>query len=255
VYSQDQIDNASSEELRSMVHDLTSALRDVRLSAAHYKLQYNMAVMESEEAASRMAVELAMAQREIDVLQQAEERRRANMVSPAQSFQESPTNPANAILLSELSRQCQILQDDNDRLQSDLDTQVQITQHREGELYSIREENDRLKTRIRKNRDHIAPFLGLRSSPFHDSGSIECLRHCLPKAVEALTTLRPYSSQTRCSARRLLLLLQRRQGRTPLGLASDTIVVRIRCHLYLRRPVVTLTFDPTFRGLLQLLQR
>lgn len=142
-----------------MVNDLTGALRDVRLSAAHYKLQYNMAVMESQESASRMAVELAMAQREIDVLQQAEEKRRNNMVSPAQSFQESPINPANAILMSELNRQCQILQNENEELRDLLDQQKRLTEHREGELASRMEENDRLKTRIRKNRDHIAPFL------------------------------------------------------------------------------------------------
>jgi len=118
-----------------------------------------MAVMESQESASRMAVELAMAQREIDVLQQAEEKRRNTMVSPVQSFQESPINPANAILISEMNRQCQMLQNENDELRDVLDEQKRLTEHREGELASVMEENDRLKTRIRKNRDHIAPFL------------------------------------------------------------------------------------------------
>lgn len=158
-FSQDQINNASADELRSMVNELTSALRDVRLSAAHHKLQYNMAVMESQESASRMAVELAMAQREIDVLQQAEEKRRSNMMSPQQSFQESPTNAANAILMSEMNRHIQVLQSENEELRDLLDQQKRITEHREGELASLTEENDRLKTRIRKNRDHIAPYL------------------------------------------------------------------------------------------------
>ncbi|ORX99554.1 hypothetical protein BCR34DRAFT_576530 [Clohesyomyces aquaticus] len=159
LYSQDQVNNASAEELRSMVSELSGALKDIRLSAAHYKLQYNMAVMESQESASRMAVELAMAQREIDVLQQAEERRRNTMASPMQSFQEAPINPANAILMSEMNRQCQILQNENEELRELLDQQKRLTEHREGELASLMEENDRLKTRIRKNRDHIAPLL------------------------------------------------------------------------------------------------
>ena len=51
-----------------------------------------------------MAVELAMAQREIDVLQQAEEKRRSTMVPSDQSYQES-ANAANAIMMSELNRQ------------------------------------------------------------------------------------------------------------------------------------------------------
>jgi hypothetical protein len=159
LYKEEQINNASADELRSMVNELTGALRDVRISAAHYKLQYNMAVMESQESASRMAVELAMAQREIDVLQQAEEKRRNTMAPPAQSFQESPINPANAILMSEMNRQCQMLQNENGELRDVLDQQKRLTEHREGELASVMEENDRLKTRIRKNRDHIAPFL------------------------------------------------------------------------------------------------
>ncbi|KAF2462577.1 uncharacterized protein BDR25DRAFT_308233 [Lindgomyces ingoldianus] len=159
LYSPDQVNNASADELRSMVNELTSTLRDTRLSAAHYKLQYSMAVMESRESASRMAVELAMAQREIDVLQQAEEKRRNTLSSPAQSFQEVPINPANAILMSELNRRCQLLQDENEGLRDMIDQQKRLTEHREGELASLMEENDRLKTRIRKNRDHIAPLL------------------------------------------------------------------------------------------------
>ncbi|KAF1842207.1 uncharacterized protein K460DRAFT_370191 [Cucurbitaria berberidis CBS 394.84] len=157
LYPQDQINNASSEELRSMINSLSTAFRDMRLSAAHYKLQYNMAVMESQEAASRMAVELAMAQREIDVLQQAEEKRR-NMAMPEQSYQES-ANAANAVIMSEMNRQMQMLQSENEELRDLFEQQKRLTEHREGELASLMEENDRLKTRIRKNRDHIAPLL------------------------------------------------------------------------------------------------
>ncbi|PSN72066.1 hypothetical protein BS50DRAFT_483937 [Corynespora cassiicola Philippines] len=159
LFLPDQIDNALPDELRAMVHELTSVLKDVRLSAAHYKLQYNMAVMESQESASRMAVELAMAQRELDVLQQAEEKRRATMPSPVQSFQETPADTANAIMVTELSRQCHILQNENDELRDELEHQKRRTEHQKGELSSLMEENDRLKTRIRRNRDHIAPFL------------------------------------------------------------------------------------------------
>lgn len=157
LYSQDQINNASTDELRSMVNSLSNAFRDMRLSAAHYKLQYNMAVMESQESASRMAVELAMAQRELDVLQQAEEKRRA-MVAPEQSYHES-ANAANAIVMSEMSRQLQVLQNENEEIRDLYDQQKRLVEHREGELASLIEENDRLKTRIRKNRDHIAPLL------------------------------------------------------------------------------------------------
>ncbi|KAL6711186.1 hypothetical protein ACN47E_005717 [Coniothyrium glycines] len=158
LYPPEQVNDASAEELRSMINSLSNAFRDMRLSAAHYKLQYNMAVMESQEAASRMAVELAMAQREIDVLQQAEEKRKAALATPEQAYQES-ANAANAMMLAELNRQNQLLQSDNDDLRDLYEQQKRLTEHREGELASLLEENDRLKTRIRKNRDHIAPLL------------------------------------------------------------------------------------------------
>lgn len=141
-----------------MVNSLSDILRDVRLSAAHYKLQYNMAAMESQESASRMAVELAMAQREIDVLQQAEEKRRAAMAAPEPNYQES-ANAANAIIMSEMGRQNQMLQSENEELRDMFEQQKRLTEHREGEIASLVEENDRLKTRIRMNRDHIAPLL------------------------------------------------------------------------------------------------
>ena len=172
LYPQDQVNSASAEELRTMVNNISNALRDMRLSAAHYKLQYNMAVMESQESASRMAVELAMAQRELDVLQQAEEKRRNNMVTPEQTYQES-ANAANTVLLSEMSRQNQMLQSENEELRDMLEQQKRVTEHREGELASVLDENDRLKTRIRKNRDHIAPLLEQieQSSPRSNYGT------------------------------------------------------------------------------------
>ncbi|KAJ4993977.1 FAD-dependent oxidoreductase-like enzyme [Stagonosporopsis vannaccii] len=158
LYSHDQVTNASPEELRSMVDHLTNALRDMRLSAAHYKLQHNMAVIESQEAASRMAVELAMAHRELDVLQQAEAKRRQLAAAPDPSYAES-ANAANAVIMAEMTRQHQLLQAENEQLRDLFEQQKRLTEHREGELASLIDENDRLKSRIRKNRDHMAPLL------------------------------------------------------------------------------------------------
>lgn len=159
LFSQDQINNASAEELRAMVSDLSGKLRDVRLSAAHHKLQYNMAVMESQEQASRMAVELAMAQREIDVLQKAEQKRRNPVATPEQIYHEASTAAANTMLISEMNRHIQMLQNENAELRELYDQQRRWTEHRQGEIAGLTEEIDRLKTRIRKNRDHIAPYL------------------------------------------------------------------------------------------------
>ncbi|KAF1365461.1 hypothetical protein EJ07DRAFT_161503 [Lizonia empirigonia] len=158
LYSHDQVTNASADELRSMVAHLTNVLRDTRLSAAHYKLQHNMAVMESQEAASRMAVELAMAQRELDVLQQAEEKCRQAAAPPESTYADT-ANAANAIIMADLNRQNKLLRAENEQLRDLFEQQKRLTEHREGELASLIEENNRLKTRIRKNRDHMAPYL------------------------------------------------------------------------------------------------
>jgi hypothetical protein len=141
-----------------MVASLSAALRDMRLSAAHYKLQYNMAVMESHEAASRMAVELAMAHRELDVLQQADRNRRHASPPHDHSLHES-ANAANVIIMAEMDRHNQALQAENQQLHHLLDQQKRAAECRDGTIASLADENDRLKTRIRRNRDHMAPFL------------------------------------------------------------------------------------------------
>ncbi|KAF2097569.1 hypothetical protein NA57DRAFT_58144 [Rhizodiscina lignyota] len=155
--SPDQVVNASTEELRSMVAELTSSLKETRMTAAHYKLQYNMLSMDSAENSNRMAVELAMAQREVDVLQQADERRRVDNSTPGRAY---PTDGvANAALLHEMSRHCSLLQQENEEL-NDVLAQTRLTlEHREGQVLSLTEDNERLRGRIKKNREHMNGFL------------------------------------------------------------------------------------------------
>jgi hypothetical protein len=80
------------------------------------------------------------------------------MAAPEPSYHES-ANAANAIMMSEMNRQNLLLQSENEELRDLYEQQKRLTEHREGEIASLAEENDRLKTRIRMNRDHIAPIL------------------------------------------------------------------------------------------------
>lgn len=155
LFSNEQVKNASPEELRSMVEQLIPALREARTSAAHYKLQYNMLCIDSQEATNRLNVELAMTQREVDVLQEADERRRV-MATPIQSVQASP---ANASLLNELSWQCQSLRQENDELRDMLGQARFASEQRDAETLRLTEENDVLRARIRKNREHVNGIL------------------------------------------------------------------------------------------------
>ncbi|KAK5186103.1 hypothetical protein LTR16_009713, partial [Cryomyces antarcticus] len=56
----EQVDVASSEELRRLVNELIPNLREARMSAAHHKLQLHMLTLESSEASKRMGVEMDM---------------------------------------------------------------------------------------------------------------------------------------------------------------------------------------------------
>lgn len=160
TFTLEQVTDATADELRDMVGELMVALRESRTSSAHHKLQYNMLCLDSVEAQNRMAVELAMAQREVEVLQQAEERRRNEIASPHQSIQQQTVSPANAALLNEMSRHIQILQNENEELRDMVDHSKRVTERREGEIATLVEENERLRGRIRKNRDHLNGLLG-----------------------------------------------------------------------------------------------
>lgn len=155
IPSADRVATADSDELRSMVNELCAALREARLSTAHYKLQFNMLSMESQEAANRMSVELAMAQREVEVYQEADARRRTESVTPGQQ----DPGVANAALLHEMSRHCSLLQQENEELQDRLAQTQRTLESREGEMSTLLEKNEQLRERIRKNREHMNGFL------------------------------------------------------------------------------------------------
>ncbi|KAK7554630.1 hypothetical protein IWX49DRAFT_575593 [Phyllosticta citricarpa] len=162
-FTVEQINGATAEELRDMVGELLIALREARTSAAHHKLQYNMLSIDSAEAQNRMAVELAMAQREVEVLQQSDERRRntttTTCASPSAS-QDPAVAQANFAVLTEMTRHLQVAQSENEELRGMLDQSKRVTEKREGEIASLLEQNERLRGRIRKNRDHLNGMLG-----------------------------------------------------------------------------------------------
>jgi hypothetical protein len=148
----EQVDMASLEELRLMVGHLGIAVREARTAAAHFKLQHNMLILDSEKASERMAVELEMTQREVEVLQEAEERRRAEYMGPAQAN-------ANAAVISDLNRHCQLLQSENEEFRDVLGRAARDIEDRDGQILSLREENQRLRHRIKQNREHMNGLL------------------------------------------------------------------------------------------------
>ncbi|KAF1814764.1 hypothetical protein P152DRAFT_512122 [Eremomyces bilateralis CBS 781.70] len=152
----DDIDALPTADLRVLAKNLSGSLRESRTTAAHYKLQYNMLCLDSSEISNRMAVELAMVQREVDVLQEAEERRREESTSPQQAQKSSA---ATVALVDEMTQQCTVLRNENVELRELLNQERKQCEGFETRTASLQEENDRLRTRIKKNREHINGLL------------------------------------------------------------------------------------------------
>ncbi|KAF2431282.1 hypothetical protein EJ08DRAFT_660156 [Tothia fuscella] len=148
----DQVNTASMEQLRGMVESLSLAVRDARTTAAHFKLQHNMLILDSQKAVERMNVELEMTQREVEVLQEADERRRMELHGSVQMN-------ANAALISDLNRHYQLLQGENEEFRAVLGRATMDLEDKDGQILTLKEENQRLRHRIRQNREHMNGLL------------------------------------------------------------------------------------------------
>jgi FtsZ-binding cell division protein ZapB len=113
-------------------------------------LQNKMLLLDSEKAQERMTVELEMTQREVEVLQEAEQRRRAESMGPAS---------ANAVIISDLKRHCQLLQSESEELREVASRATRDIEDRDGQISALREENQRLRHRIRQNRERMNGLL------------------------------------------------------------------------------------------------
>ena len=147
IPSVDDVAEAGEDELRSMVGELATAVRDARMSAAHFKLQHNLLMMESHESAQRAEVEHQMTRREVEVLQ-AETRSRQQTPRGVQASPRSATEP--------LFARCRELELENQILTRRLETAKALIDEERDKYDLVLEENLRLKRRIRENRDHYA---------------------------------------------------------------------------------------------------
>ena len=154
--TEEQIAIMDLNELRSISLDLVRDLKETRASVAHYKLQYKMACIESSEAANRMAVELDMAQREVEVLQENEARRQeATNMMTTPNWQNLNSSPYDASYVNDLLLRIQNLEMENSQNQAALKRAKKIVSRQDGEISTLMEQNDQFRNRIRENREHI----------------------------------------------------------------------------------------------------
>jgi hypothetical protein len=150
IPTEEQIDGASMVELRQMVSEMSLSLKEARTSAAHYNLQHSMLMIESSKANNALAVELEMMQRELEVLQEADIRRR-DTASPRQRIEAA----AHKDLINDLNKQINILNSEIQRQQLVVAQLQRSLENRSDRITSLEEQNERLRHRIRTNRDHM----------------------------------------------------------------------------------------------------
>lgn len=146
----DAIASANIEDLRNIARDLVAAVRDARMSAAHFKLQHSLLAMETQEAAQRAEVEHQMTRREVEVLQASEQRYRATVAATPRSSQ--PPQPQ----IDALTRTCKDLEEERDETENQLQRVKKLLDLEKDKAELLVEENRLLKGRIRENREHFS---------------------------------------------------------------------------------------------------
>lgn len=159
TFTTDRIQKASPEELRSWVTDLVGALQDAKTVSAHHKLQHQMLLMESAEAAERMAVEMDMAQREVEVLQTVEQQRHVAEHQPTPQPDADPNfRSVHVDLYSAMVQEMRELKSQNAYLDGTTAHQKRLILQQENEIASLNDRVVLMRDRIRESRDHLTKY-------------------------------------------------------------------------------------------------
>ena len=152
VPSMDMVQNYDEDQLRSLVAQILPALGEARLSAAHSKLQHSLLAIENAESIKRAEVEHEMTRREVQVLQECSHAR--NGIA---SHINSPGSPASSSQphLELALKHCHQLQAENVLLERRLRQAKKLILHLDGRNADLEEDTQRLRQRIKQNRDHL----------------------------------------------------------------------------------------------------
>ncbi|KAI0376006.1 Thiolase, N-terminal domain-containing protein [Hypomontagnella monticulosa] len=144
----DQIADAPTEELRTMVQACLAENARLKMETAHHKLQYNLLSMQADEDAKRAAVEHDMTRREVEVLRMTENSRQARRELNAIS-------ESKQIKYRELQAQYESVVKENEALQKRIKSAMKLIQQQAEERDGLIEYRDMLLNRIRENREHF----------------------------------------------------------------------------------------------------
>ncbi|KAL8831702.1 MAG: hypothetical protein Q9191_000712 [Dirinaria sp. TL-2023a] len=138
----------NEEQLRGLVSELLPALTEARMSAAHSRLQHHLLTIETAEYTKRAEVEHDLTRREVQVLQEGQGARGVS-ASPR-----SPQSPSRRHLDLALKR-CNELQTQNALLEQRLTKAKKAITKLDGKNFELAEEAQRLRQRIKHNREHL----------------------------------------------------------------------------------------------------
>ncbi|KAI1129914.1 Thiolase, N-terminal domain-containing protein [Nemania abortiva] len=144
----DQIDNATIDELRSMLQTCLSVNAKLKSETAHHNLQYEFLSIQAMEDANRANVEHEMTRREVEVLRSAEH------VRQARRELEARVDPLQ-IKYRELQQAHDALTKEHDELLRRFKSASRLVQQQAEEIEVLNDDREMLLNRIRENRQHF----------------------------------------------------------------------------------------------------
>ena len=144
----DQINNASIDELRSMLQSSLSINAKLKSETAHFKLQYELLSIQAVEDTNRANVEHEMIRREVEALRSAEHTRQARREL------ETRVDPIQA-KYRELQQAHEALTKEHNDLLRRFKSASRLVQQQAEEIYALNDDREMLLNRIRENRQHF----------------------------------------------------------------------------------------------------
>ncbi|KAI1175244.1 hypothetical protein F4777DRAFT_551400 [Nemania sp. FL0916] len=144
----DQINNATIDELRSMLQSCLSINAKLKSETAHHNLQYELLSMQAVEDANRANVEHEMTRREVEALRSAEHARQARREL------ETRVDPILA-KHQELQQAHDALTKEHNDLLRRFKSATRLVQQQAEEIEVLNDDREMLLNRIRENRQHF----------------------------------------------------------------------------------------------------
>ncbi|KJX97479.1 hypothetical protein TI39_contig486g00002 [Zymoseptoria brevis] len=165
----DELNNATPKMLRDKLVEVQAAYQEAKMTAAHYKLQHNMQLQESEAHIERLEVEARMQQSENEIIHRADRNRAA--ATPVQQ-DDLGLIQVHRDLYQRMCAEIQNLGHVNRGLEAQCQHQHRVIERQETELASLNDRVTLMRERIRESRDALrrarseAPVEHVRRAPY-----------------------------------------------------------------------------------------